>query len=77
MDIASRRVVSSVSALQNFGGNIGGAFAPALTGILYAWTGSFQSPLILTGVIAMVFGFGAHIFLIGKIDKNVGLSISK
>jgi MFS transporter, ACS family, D-galactonate transporter len=77
MDIASRRIVSSVSALQNFGGNIGGAFAPALTGILYAWSGSFQSSLILTGVIAMVLGFGAHIFLIGKIDKKVGLTISK
>jgi MFS transporter, ACS family, D-galactonate transporter len=77
MDIASRRVVSSVSALQNFGGNIGGAFAPAVTGILYAWTGSFQSSLILTGVVAIVFGLGAHIFLIGKIDKKVGLNITK
>ena len=76
MDISSRRVVSSVSALQNFGGNIGGAFAPALTGILYAWTGSFQSSLILTGVIAVVLGIGSHIFLLGKIEKSVGINLN-
>lgn len=73
IDLASRKVVSSVAALQNMGGNIGGALAPIITGILYAKTGSFQTALLVTGGIALVFGTGVHVLLLGKIEPRIGL----
>ncbi|MDR3589119.1 MAG: MFS transporter [Negativicutes bacterium] len=69
IDIAPRHIVSSIAALQNFGGNIGGALAPIVTGFIYQATGSFQIALIATGIIALVVGAGASTLVIGKIEK--------
>jgi len=69
IDIAPRHVVSSIAGLQNFGGNIGGALAPIVTGFIYQATGSFQIALISTGIIALVVGAGASTIVIGKIQK--------
>lgn len=73
IDLSTRKVVSSVSALQNLGGNIGGALAPIVTGILYARTGSFQTALLATGAVALVFGTCVHVFLLGKVEQKIGL----
>ena len=44
IDLAPRHIVSSLTSLQNFGGNLGGALAPVVTGILYGATGDFGCP---------------------------------
>lgn len=77
IDIAPRHIVSSVAALQNFGGNIGGAIAPILTGFLYQSTGSFQTALIATGIIALVIGAGGNTIVLGKIEKSNSLGMKR
>lgn len=51
-DVISRNKVSSLGAIQNFGGYFGGAFAPLVTGIIVDTTGSFTVPLVVGGVIS-------------------------
>jgi MFS family permease len=47
----AKRLVGTVSGLQNFGGNVAGIIAPWLTGAIAARTGSFASALVLCGFI--------------------------
>jgi MFS family permease len=47
----SKRLVGTVSGIQNFGGNIGGIVAPWLTGAIAYRTGSFAAAFALCGVI--------------------------
>ncbi len=47
----SKRLVGTVSGLQNFGGNVGGIIAPWLTGAIAYRTGSFASAFVLCGFI--------------------------
>jgi ACS family D-galactonate transporter-like MFS transporter len=70
MDLAPREIVASLSSLQNFGGNTGAAIAPLVTGILYSYSHSFQLALIVTGLVALVFGAGSYIFLLKKVEKS-------
>ncbi len=72
IDLAPRRLCSSVAGLQNVGGNIGGALAPVVTGILYGVTGNFQVALYITGGLALVGAF-VHVLLIGKMEPCIGL----
>jgi ACS family D-galactonate transporter-like MFS transporter len=51
----------------NFAGNIGGVIAPALTGFLIAWTGSFVSGFVL-GPVLLVSGLLAYWFIVGKLE---------
>ncbi|WP_054969103.1 MFS transporter [Alicyclobacillus ferrooxydans] len=46
--------VASIGSIQNFGGFLGGAFAPIVTGILVASMGGFTVALIVTAVLALV-----------------------
>ena len=73
IDVSARNVVSSVAALQNLGGNVGGALAPIVTGVIYSQTGSFNAALIVTGIIALVFGSCVHVFMLGKIEQLIGI----
>lgn len=54
--------VATLEAIQNVGGSVGGALAPALTGWMAQATGSFTPPLALASAIALVsaalYGFG-------------------
>ena len=52
----------------NFAGNIGGVIAPALTGFLIAWTGSFVAGFVL-GPILLVSGLLAYWFVVGKLES--------
>jgi MFS family permease len=70
IDLAPREIVSSLSSLQNFGGNLGAAIAPLVTGILYNQTKSFEMPLVVTGLVALVFGAGSYLFLLKKVEKS-------
>jgi MFS family permease len=54
--------IASLGSLQNFGGYIGAALAPAVTGILLQETGSFGPGLIVGAVIA-VLSAGSYLFL--------------
>jgi MFS family permease len=47
----SKRLVGTVSGLQNFGGNVGGIIAPWLTGLIAHRTGSFAAAFVLCGFI--------------------------
>ncbi|MCL6594200.1 MAG: MFS transporter, partial [Alicyclobacillus sp.] len=68
-DLSPPHIVSSVSSLQNFGGNLGASFAPLVTGLLYSSFHNFKTSLIITGVVALV-GAVAYIFLMGKVEPT-------
>lgn len=61
--ICSPKLVGTVSGIQNFGGNLGGVIAPALTGYIADVTHSFALALSLTGGI-LVLGIISYTFLI-------------
>jgi MFS transporter, ACS family, D-galactonate transporter len=47
----AKRVVGTVSGIQNFGGNVGGIIAPWLTGAIAHRTGSFTYAFVVCGFI--------------------------
>jgi MFS family permease len=49
--VSSKKIVGTVSGIQNFGGNVGAILAPLLTGFIAHFTGSFAMALALCGVI--------------------------
>jgi sugar phosphate permease len=49
---APSNYVASLGAIQNFGGYLGGSFAPLVTGFVVQRTGSFAPALILGAVVA-------------------------
>jgi len=61
--MCSKKIVGTVSGIQNFGGNIGGILAPALTGIIAEQTQSFAIALSLTGGV-LAGGMLAYLLLI-------------
>ena len=62
--VCSRTLVGTVSGIQNFGGNLGGIIAPALTGFIAHKTQSFSLAFTISGVILIV-GIFSYLFLIG------------
>ena len=66
--VCAKKIVGTVSGIQNFGGNLGGILAPALTGVIAHRTNSFALALGLTGVVLVV-GIFAYWFLVSdKVD---------
>jgi MFS family permease len=63
--VCSKNLVGTVSGIQNFGGNLGGFIAPALTGYIAHRTQSFSLALSITGALLVV-GILSYIFLIGR-----------
>src|SRR6266542_7073232 len=61
--VCNKKLVGTVSGIQNFGGNLGGILAPALTGFIAHVTDSFALAFGLCGVILVV-GMFAYWFLI-------------
>jgi hypothetical protein len=72
IDVAPPHLVSSCASIQNFGGNIGGALAPLVTGVLISWTGSFVAPLLCTAAIGLVFGCGGFGLIVNDLDREIG-----
>jgi D-galactonate transporter len=66
-DIAPSNQVSSLGAIQNFGGFLGAALAPIMTGIILDQTGSFNN----------VFLLGACFLLMGAISYGIFLKEPK
>jgi MFS transporter, ACS family, D-galactonate transporter len=69
IDVAPPHIVSSLTSLQNFGGNVGGSFAPIVTGALVTATGDFTVPLLVAAGVALVFGCGSYGFIVGNLDR--------
>jgi len=63
--VCSKNIVGTVSGIQNFGGNVGGILAPAVTGYIAQVTGSYALAFALTGVI-LIFGVFSYFFLISR-----------
>jgi MFS transporter, ACS family, D-galactonate transporter len=66
-DVVDSSIVATLGGTQNFFSNIGSALSPIVIGALYGATGSFEVPLLLTGVIVIAgaFCFG---FLIKRVE---------
>jgi len=60
-----RKIVGTVSGIQNFGGNLGGILAPFLTGYIAHKTGSFVLALGIVGVVCVI-GILSYWFLIDE-----------
>ncbi len=71
LDVAPPHIVSSLVSLQNFGGNVGGSFAPLITGLLVTATGDFTIPLLVAAGVALVFGCGSYGFIVGNLDHEL------
>jgi ACS family glucarate transporter-like MFS transporter len=61
--VCEKKIVGTVAGIQNFGGNLGGIIAPALTGFIAHKTNSFALALGVTGGVLVV-GMVAYWFLI-------------
>jgi len=72
IDVAPRNIVSSLVSLQNFGGNVGGSFAPLVTGLLISRAGDFTLPLLVAAGIALVFGCGSYGLIVRDLDSELG-----
>ena len=69
--VCQKKIVGTVSGIQNFGGNLGGILAPALTGFIAHATNSFALALGLTGAV-LLGGMLAYWFLVSdKVEVNV------
>ncbi|HEV8429030.1 MAG TPA: MFS transporter [Pyrinomonadaceae bacterium] len=63
--VCDKKIVGTVSGIQNFGGNLGGILAPSLTGFIVHLTGSFALALGVVGAVLVV-GMLAYWFLIAE-----------
>jgi ACS family D-galactonate transporter-like MFS transporter len=63
--VCARGIVGTVSGIQNFGGNLGGILAPALTGYIAHASGSFALALGLAGAILLA-GIVAYLAMIAR-----------
>ena len=61
--VCEKKIVGTVSGIQNFGGNVGGIIAPALTGYIAHVTKSFALAFGVAGVVLVV-GMLAYSLLI-------------
>jgi D-galactonate transporter len=52
--VETPKFVASIGSIQNFGGFLGGAFAPIITGFMISAQGGFTLALIVTGVLSLV-----------------------
>jgi ACS family D-galactonate transporter-like MFS transporter len=72
IDVAPPHIVSSLVSLQNFGGNVGGSFAPLVTGLLISSSGDFTLPLLVAAGVALIFGCGSYGLIVGNLDSELG-----
>ena len=66
--ISPSNSTGQVGSIMNFLNNVAGFFAPTITGIIVARTGSFNIALITAGVILIV-GIFSYVVVLGRIDK--------
>jgi len=66
--IAPRNSTGKVGGIMNLFGNLSGFFAPTITGLIVASTGSFNAALI-TAALILVVGIAAYVWLLGRIEQ--------
>ncbi len=66
--IAPANSTGQVGGIMNFLNNVAGFFAPTITGIIVARTGSFNNALIAAGAILIV-GIISYVVVLGRIEK--------
>ena len=66
--LAGPRMVGRWVGMQNFVGNVGGATAPIVTGLLLDRTGSFYWPFFITALVAWI-GAVAWSLIVGPLDE--------
>jgi ACS family D-galactonate transporter-like MFS transporter len=67
IDLAPRSMVSSLTSIQNFFGNVGGLLAPIVTGYIVFVTGSFVLSLVAAGAMSL-FGAICYVLVVGNVD---------
>src|SRR6202034_867538 len=60
---APTNCTASIGAMQNFGGYLGGALAPTVTGLIVQSTGSFV-PALVVGALIAVASAGCYLFIV-------------
>ena len=60
---APGQFTASLGSIQNFGGYLGGALAPVVTGVIVERTGAFSQALLLSSVLSFV-SAGAYLLLV-------------
>ena len=68
---APANCTASLGAMQNFGGYLGGALAPTVTGFIVQTTGSFV-PALLVGAAVGVVCAGGYLALVGRTIPSAG-----
>ena len=63
---------ASIGAMQNFGGYLGGALAPTVTGLIVQSTGSFVMALVVGAVIGVV-SAASYLFVVRDVITEVKL----
>jgi cyanate permease len=56
---------ASIGAVQNFGGYLGGALAPTVTGLIVQKTGSFV-PALVVGALIGVISAASYLFVVDQ-----------
>jgi MFS transporter, ACS family, D-galactonate transporter len=74
IDVAPPHLVSSCASIQNVGGNLGGALAPLITGLLISHTGGFMVPLLFTALVGLVLGCGGYGLIVKSLDREINMS---
>ena len=62
---APTNCTASIGAMQNFGGYLGGALAPTVTGLIVQSTGSFV-PALVVGALIAVASAGCYLFIVDQ-----------
>ena len=62
---ATKSCTASIGSIQNFGGYLGGASAPIVTGLIVQATGSFKAALVVGGLVGTTAAI-AHFILVQK-----------
>jgi MFS family permease len=65
--IAPHGGTGTVGGVMNFAGNLMGAVAPVVTGVLVGATQSFSVPFLVAGIV-LLFGIFCYVVLLGRIE---------
>jgi len=65
----SKRLVGTVSGIQNFGGNVGGIIAPWLTGAIAHRSGSFAPAFVVCGFLLVGGALAYWLLMNDKVDS--------
>ncbi|QGZ59158.1 MFS transporter [Paraburkholderia acidiphila] len=66
---APRHLVASLGSMQNFGGYLGGSFAPIITGIVVDQTHSFVNALLISAAVAFAAAF-VYLFVVREVTPE-------